>query len=171
MKKLYILRHAKSSWDAMDLPDHDRPLAPRGERAALVMGRYMAQRDLIPDMVICSTATRSVETLRLVASQWECDVPAVRDRSLYLTGARTIRQRVAQTEEPVKVILVIGHNPDLHDLTVELAEPGSQAHRRLAETKFPTSALAVFHFTISDWPSLRSASGTLVDLKTPKVLV
>lgn len=171
MKKLYVLRHAKSSWDDMELPDHDRPLAPRGERAALVIGRYMAQRDLIPHMVICSTATRSVETLRLVASQWEHDVPVIRDRSLYLTGARAVRQRVAQIEEPAKAVLVIGHNPDLHDLTVALAEPGSQAHRRLAETKFPTSALAVFHFAIPDWPSLRSASGTLVDLKTPKVLV
>lgn len=171
MKKLYVLRHAKSSWDAMDLPDHDRPLAPRGERAALVIGRYMAQRDLIPELVLCSTATRSTETLRLVASQWEQEVRTVRDRSLYLTGARTIRQRVAQTEDPVKVILVIGHNPDLHDLTVALAEPGSQAHRRLAETKFPTAALAIFHFAIPDWPSLRSATGTLVDLKTPKVLV
>ena len=171
MKKLYVLRHAKSSWEDMDLPDHDRPLAPRGERAALVMGRYMAQRALVPDLVICSTATRSLETLRLVSSQWESDVPVIRDRSLYLTGARTIRQRVAQTEEPTNVILVIGHNPDLHDLTVALAEPDSQAHRRLAEIKFPTSALAVFHFAIPDWPSLRSASGTLVDLKTPKVLV
>ena len=171
MKKLYILRHAKSSWDAMDLPDHDRPLAPRGERGALVMGRYMAQRNLIPDLVICSTATRGVETLRLVAGQWDRDVPVVRDRSLYLTGARTIRQRVAQTEQTVNAVLVIGHNPDLHDLTVALAEPGSQAHRRLAETKFPTSALAIFHFAIPDWPSLRSASGTLVDLTTPKGLV
>src|SRR6056297_1143050 len=70
MRTLYVLRHAKSGWDDPTLHDHDRPLDLRGERAALIMGRYMAQRRFVPDLVLCSTARRAQETRALPAAQW-----------------------------------------------------------------------------------------------------
>ena len=171
MKKLYLLRHAKSSWEALDMADHERPLAARGERAALVMGRYIEQRRLLPDLVLCSTAVRSIETLRLTATQWSGTPKTEFDRSLYLTGQRAILERIAAVDRSVTAVMVIAHNPDLQDLTVRLIGGEDVPMRQLAERKFPTAALAVFHLAIERWSDIRSATGTMVELETPKTLV
>lgn len=171
MKKLYLLRHAKSSWEASDVPDHDRPLAARGERAALLMGRYMAQERLVPDLILCSTALRSVQTRELAAEQWPVSPPTEFDRSLYLNGKRAILQRLAKVGDEVGSVLVIGHNPDLQDLTLALSSPGNGTLRLQAQAKFPSGALAVLHLPIHHWSEVLHTHGSLVDLAMPKELV
>lgn len=171
MKRLSVLRHAKSSWEHSDLADHDRPLELRGERAALLMGRYMAQQRLIPDVILCSTAARAKATQALVVSQWPAAPDTTFDRQLYLTGVPTIRRRIARTADEVEHILVIGHNPDLQDLVLTLAAGNHAPLRRKAESKFPTAALAVLQFSFGTWSSLPSSKGTLCELTVPRELV
>lgn len=171
MKRLSLLRHAKSSWEATGLTDHDRPLERRGERAALVMGRFIVQQRMVPDLVLCSTAVRAVETLALVATQWPDAPPTTFDRDLYLTGVAAIRRRVAQVDDEIAHVLVIGHNPDLQDLTLTLAAGNHVPLKRKAEHKFPTGALAVLHFSIDRWQALLKSQGTLCMVAAPRDLV
>ncbi len=171
MKRLSLLRHAKSSWEASGLADHDRPLERRGERAALVMGRYIAQQSLVPDLVLCSTAVRATETRALVVSQWPGEPPTDYDRGLYLSGVAAIRRRVSQVDDGVGHVLVIGHNPDLQDLTLTLAAGNHAPLRRKAEQKFPTAALAVMHFSFDRWSALMKSQGTLCVVAAPRDLV
>ena len=171
MKRLSLLRHAKSSWECSGLTDHDRPLERRGERAALVMGRYIAQQRLVPDLVLCSTAVRAVETRALVISQWPDEPPTTFDRDLYLSGVAAIRRRVAKVEDAIDHVLVIGHNPDLQDLALTLAAGNHAPLKRKAAHKFPTAALAVLHFSIDTWQALLRAQGTLCVVTAPRDLV
>ncbi len=171
MKTLLLLRHAKSGWDDPDLADHDRPLDWQGERAALVIGRYMQQEDLIPELVLCSTARRAMETHWLVSSQWTNPPPAEFDRGLYLTGDRALLHRLAQVDDRFKSVLVVGHNPDLHDLVLALARRGDPALLAAARDRFPTAAFAVIKLPIEHWAEILTATGFLLGLATPKTLV
>jgi phosphohistidine phosphatase len=171
MKTLYVLRHAKSGWDDPNLADHDRPLDLRGERAALVMGRYLAQRRFIPDLILCSTARRAVDTRTLVTSQWS-RVPAVEcDRTLYLSGERRVMQRLAQVPDEVRAVLLIAHNPDLHELAVALARRGDRERLADLAAKFPTAAFAAIKLPLEHWADIASVAGTLINYTVPKQLV
>ena len=130
MKTLYLVRHAKSGWDDPTLHDHDRPLDLRGERAALVIGRYAAQRRFIPQLVLCSSARRARDTLDLVTTQWP-ELPRIEiDRSLYLVGEHGLRKRLAAVDADVGSIMIVGHNPDLHDLARLLVGKGDDGLRQ-----------------------------------------
>ena len=171
MKTLYVLRHAKSGWDDPSLTDHDRPLDLRGERAALVMGRYLAQRRFIPDLVLCSTARRAMDTRTLVMSQWSSQPSVECDRTLYLTGEKGVLQRLARVADTVRAVLVIAHNPDLHELAVALARRGD--HEQLADlaAKFPTAAFAAIKLPLDHWSGIAGVAGTLINYTVPKQLV
>lgn len=171
MKTLILLRHAKSSWDHTELADHDRPLGPRGERASLVMGRYIVQSNLLPDLILCSSAQRAVDTCGLILSQWP-HTPAIEyERELYLSGERAIRRRIGAVDGAVDKLLVIGHNPDLQNLTVALAAGMNAPLKREAQEHFPTGSLAVLRFPIHDWQRVLSTQGTLCELTAPRSLV
>ena len=171
MKNLLLLRHAKSSWDAVDLADHDRPLGPRGERAALVVGRYILQRGLVPDLVICSTARRARETRSLASSQWPLQPETTYAHDVYLNGRRAILELLSKTDDSVGSVMVVGHSPDLQDLTLALASGGDVPLRRKAKDQFPTGTLAMLRLPIDTWKGVLNTSGTLVELTTPKNLV
>ncbi len=171
MKTLLLLRHAKSGWDDPDLADHDRPLDWRGERAALVIGRYIEQEHLLPELVLCSTARRAMETHWLAKSQWKNTPPTEFDRGLYLTGAPALIQRLIQVDDRFKRVLIIGHNPDLHDLVLQFAHRGDPALLAEAKAKFPTAAFAILKLPIDRWADLPGASATLFGYVTPKTLV
>lgn len=171
MKTLYVLRHAKSGWDDPDLADHDRPLDLRGERAALVMGRYLAQRRFIPDLILCSTARRAVDTRTLVTSQWPEEPRVVCDRTLYLTGEKTVLQRLAGVPDDVRAVLLIAHNPDLHELAVALARRGDQERLADLAAKFPTAAFAAIKLPLDRWADVAGVAGTLINYTVPKQLV
>lgn len=173
MRRLILLRHAKSSWDRPDLDDHDRPLAPRGIRAAPAVARWLADRGFVPERVLCSDAVRTRQTWSLVAEAWDglSTVPSLSVRAdLYLASPRGILREVAAEPDDVGSVMVVGHNPGMHDLARTLAQPGSTVeHRRLAR-KFPTAAAAVLEFDDGAWDDLAPGGGALAAFVRPKDL-
>lgn len=171
MKTLYLLRHAKSDWSLPGQDDHDRPLASRGERAALLIGRYIAQNQTPPDTILCSSATRARQTLDLAASQWPEKPPVTVDSALYLAGAAGLKARLAKLSDSIDLVMVVGHNPDMQELTRNLAKDGPRDLMDAVASKFPTAALAAISLPIDRWQDIKGAAGTLLKFATPKQLV
>lgn len=160
LKRIWLLRHAKSSWDDPALPDHDRPLAPRGRRAGKRMARWFAESGVRPDLVRCSTALRARATLDLVHAG--LDAPPVElDARLFHASLAELLDLLRATDEDVDDLMLIGHNPGLHDLACSLAPPGPET--------LPTAALAELRLA-ERWPDLRPGCATLVGLVLPRAL-
>ena len=173
MRQLLILRHAKSSWDDHAYPDRDRPLNKRGRQAAVVMRKAMLDLGLEPDVVLVSTARRTMETLELL-EPWD-DTPLIEPMdSLYLADVANLLAALHGVSETVRSVLLIGHNPGLHDLALTLAgthatSPDATDAERALAAGFPTAALA--EFTIAgSWWELRDGGGKLVRFLTPRML-
>jgi phosphohistidine phosphatase len=153
-RRLVLLRHAKSSWSDPDLADSERPLAPRGERAARLIAGQLVKRKLQPDRVLCSTAKRTRETWNRIRPVLAHPPEEVLEPELYLAEPPTLLARIRQTPPRVGTLLVIGHNPGLQQFAAMLAE---RAHPELAErlrAKFPTAAMLAFAFEGADWSGL-----------------
>jgi phosphohistidine phosphatase len=170
MRRLMLLRHAKSDWTRPGGRDHERTLAPRGREAAPRIGAYMVHHGLTPDLVLCSTATRARETWDLVAKAFAAKPPAIYEDRLYQANASALFDVVKETKSSAHVLLLTGHNPALHDFAQRLIASGdTDARQRLTE-KFPTGALAVIDFAVDDWRKLHPHSGRLDRLVVPRTL-
>jgi phosphohistidine phosphatase len=135
--KLILLRHAKSGWDDPGLDDHDRPLAPRGRRAAPVMGAWLRGRGHRPDRVLCSSARRTRETLELLALD-PCEVRVLPE--LYLAEAGTLLRLVEREGAGAGTLMVVGHNPGIgRAAAMCVRDPPSDP----AFGRFPTAACLV----------------------------
>ena len=173
MRQLLLLRHAKSSWDDPVLSDHARPLNARGRRAAAAMAGAMRDLGLQPDLVLVSSARRTLQTLEALTPFDDNALIEPMD-ALYLAPASLLMEGLRKVPETVRSVLVIGHNPGLHDFALALAGeaasvPGGAAAKRLAEG-FPTAALA--EFTIAaPWRAVAEGSGRLVRLLSPRDLL
>lgn len=170
MKTLLLLRHAKSSWDDSSLADFDRPLAPRGQKAAKRMGRELAERGWIPDLALVSPAARTEQTWALVSAGLSRKAAAKFPEALYEASVDKILSVIRKAPETANTLLVIGHNPGLEDLARQLAGEDSEPEsvERLRQ-KFPTAALA--RFTIDhEWQELRPDSAQLTHFLVPKEL-
>ena len=121
--RLHLLRHTKSSWSVPSLDDHDRPLAPRGRRAAAALAEHFGRGVAIPALVLCSSARRALETLDHVRRGLPSDLPTSIEAGLYGATARTLLERVRRIPEDTPVALVVGHNPGLEDLVRGLVGP------------------------------------------------
>lgn len=168
MKTLYLLRHAKSSWNTPGLDDHDRPLNARGKRAAPLMGAYMAAHGHRPQIILCSSSRRTRDTLELLAPHLGGDIPVVADRGLYLASAQCLFARARSLKDTYESALLIGHNPGLEDLLVLLRDP--RRSPQPAPRKFPTAALAVLQFAAHSWRHLAPEKGRLVQIARPREL-
>ena len=169
MKTILLLRHAKSSWSDPGHSDHDRTLTPRGRRAAELVGLYVAQRSDPPSLVLCSTARRALDTLEPLRHR--LGVPFEARRELYLADPDALLALLAQIDDRENSVLVIGHNPGLHELAVLLMRHGDREARARLRVGFPTSALAVLELAITRWDEIRAGCGTLVELRLPRDLV
>lgn len=169
MPILFLLRHGKSSWDNPRLHDSERPLAKRGEQASRRMGAFMAERQYRPDLVLCSTAKRTRQTLELLLPALASAPPVQYEDALYLASSRALLARLRQVRRAERV-LVVGHDPGLHELALELAAAGDPAELNALAAKFPTCALAVFALSRRDWAGLEPEEGRLVCFMTPKRL-
>lgn len=166
MKRLLLLRHAKSSWDDPSLADHERPLAPRGHRAAEWMAEYLRSSVPHPDLVLCSSALRTRETLDRMSKAFG-DAEVVVDDDLYGASHDLLLERLRGVADRFETVAVIGHNPGVHDLAIALAGSGEGLGRMRA--KFPTGALAVLTFD-GPWGELAPGDGRLEAFVTPKDL-
>ena len=172
MLTLSLLRHAKSSWSDARLKDCERPLNERGERAAPRMGAFMARRGLVPDLVLCSTALRARRTLDLVLPRFNgrSAPKVVYEDALYLASPGILLRFIQQVEPHVRDTMVVGHDPGLHSLALQLAGSGDWDDMRALEDKFPTTGLAVIAFDLRSWADIQPGTGRLQLFMTPKHL-
>ncbi|MDF1587159.1 SixA phosphatase family protein [Marinimicrococcus flavescens] len=151
MHELLLLRHAKSRWDEPEAGDHDRDLTSRGERAAAAIGKFLRKSDLVPDLVLCSSARRARRTWQLVAEALRHDPPLKELRSLYLATPGRLLEIVRRQNPAVRRLLLVGHNPGMASLASRLAGEGEADELARMEEKFPTAALARLTFTGDGW--------------------
>lgn len=171
MLRLMLLRHAKSAWDDPHQPDHDRPLNKRGTNAAPAMGRYIAKNNLVPDLILCSSATRAVQTMTLAVAEFDASPERrVLDQLYSFGGFHTPLNIIRDQAKSEKTVMLIGHNPTMEELAHELTGTGNSATRALMYEKYPTAALAVIDFDIPAWSVLQTGIGTLVSFTRPRDL-
>jgi phosphohistidine phosphatase len=164
MHRLHLLRHAKASTDDK-YEDSARPLAKRGREAARMLGKTLPAALGKVDMVLCSASVRTRETAELALAGFAPQPPILYEEGLYLAGRVTLLRRLRRLDEEVGSVLVIGHNPGLHELALALAQPSARDYRPLAQGKFPTGARA--SFTVgSTWADLEQSQATLTALAT-----
>jgi len=163
LRHLHLLRHAKSSWKEHGLADHERPLAPRGRRASKKLEKYLRRSEIWPELVLCSSSQRTRQTLALIRPALGAAVIEI-EEALYAAGAEGLLARLRELPESVGSVLLIAHNPGLHDLALALS-PGSS---RLAE-KFPTGALASFALSTS-WSRTGEDAAELIAFVVPRDL-
>lgn len=170
MRRLYLLRHAKSSWEDADLADFDRPLDDRGERAASAMAVYCRQIGLAPDRVLCSPSCRTRATWARLREE-SPDLPAAAfPKAAYEADRETLVGLLAEAADDEGAILLIGHNPGLQDLAVWLARGPKNLKDALAQ-KLPTGALVVLDIYTDGWASLAEGQATVVEVTAPKTLL
>jgi phosphohistidine phosphatase len=170
MRILYLLRHAKSDRSNAGIADSERPLAPRGKRDAPAMGAYMHEHGYRPDLILCSTARRTRETLALLQPALGGAIAAEFDRKLYLAAPDVMLRRLRDVDESVAGVMVIGHNPGLAHLAAALAPRGDRRALARMREKYPTSGLAVIHLHIDRWEQIEPGAGTLTDFMVPAAL-
>jgi phosphohistidine phosphatase len=170
MRRLLILRHAKSSWAEPGASDHDRPLNRRGEEAAPRIGAYLRRHKLIPDSVLCSTAQRARATWDLVAAEAPTAPPATYEARLYDASSRTLLDVFRHAPSAARSVLVVGHNPGLQEIATQLIAAGDLDDRERLREKLPTGGLVVIDFTIADWAKLHARSGRLERFVVPRTL-
>lgn len=169
MKTLTLLRHAKSGWDDPVARDFDRPLNPKGQRAAAMMGRHMKSLGLAFDHVVASPAVRVVETLRHVSQGYGADLAPAWDQRAYLASAATLLDIVHQLPDGAERVLLSGHNPGLEELVL-LLSADTDALRDQVEIKFPTATLAELRFGVRLWKDVAPGEAVLVRFVRPRDL-
>jgi phosphohistidine phosphatase len=167
-KKLFVLRHAKSSWEDPGLDDHERPLAPRGRQATAVIAEYLRANAIEPELVLCSSSRRTLETLEGVKPTGERLI----EPELYAADTSGVIERLRRVPERVGSVMLIGHNPAVQTLVLRLATGGEGSSGvGLGEVrrKFPTAALATLTFD-GAWSELGPSAASLTAFVRPKQL-
>ena len=167
MKSLHLLRHAKSSWKDPGLNDHDRPLSKRGQTAKM-MAAYLRRAKIAPDLVICSTAMRALQTLDPIAKAKK-PPKIVLEREIYGGTQRALWEQLWNLPESANSVLLIGHNPALHNLALELAHDDLNNLLPSTGGNFPTGAMASFRFD-GAWKALEPHGAVLASFITPKAI-
>jgi phosphohistidine phosphatase len=171
MRRLLLLRHAKTERPEPGQRDRDRKLMERGRADATVIGAYMIRHRLVPDLVAVSPATRAQETWALVAAVFpRGKTPRiVNDERIYNASAETLAELIRETRD-ARALLVVGHNPGLHDLAVQLIASGDAGPRASLDEKLPTSGLAVIDLALDDWSRLQDSAGKLERFVSPRLI-
>ena len=170
MLTLNLFRHAKSSWKNPTLPDRERPLSTRGVADAPVMGRAMAERGIDPQLVLCSSARRTVDTLALVLPELKVEPKVVYEDALYHASPAEMLGMLREIQPGASRVMIVGHNPELQALALDLVGSGPKHLRDRLREKYPTAGLAVINFTAGLWSSVDVNSGSLNLFLVPKEL-
>jgi phosphohistidine phosphatase len=167
MKLLYLLRHAKSSWDDPDIADFDRPLNKRGRKAAKMMAQYFRDSGIAPATAICSSAKRTRETLKLLLPALG-GIPINYDHRVYEASYQTLLLCLADLPADLPSVLLVGHNPGLERLALYLMNDlGHGPGAARLQDKYPTGSLAILSVPSDDWGDLKVGSGRLDDFIRP----
>jgi len=168
MKTLLLLRHAKSSWSNPAARDHDRRLTTRGHQAATSMGGLLRQNGLVPELAVVSSARRARETWERVLRELGAAPAARTEDRLYMAEAPTLLRLVQGLPVAADTVLLIGHNPGLERFAAQLAGSADGDARQRMAKKFPTAALAVLRFDLTDWAGVKPGGGRLGAFFTPR---
>jgi phosphohistidine phosphatase len=173
MRRLLLLRHAKTEADSPSGKDFDRRLDDRGRIDAATLGAWLKQHPPLPDLVCVSTAVRARQTWDLIGAEMGGGTPPVVDylEELYAAGPAELLAviRAAATDDPAQM-MIVAHNPGLHELALALVGRGDDAARKAIDDNLPTSGLAVIEFPIDDWGDVAFRGGRLVSFVSPKLL-
>jgi len=161
MKKLLLLRHAKSSWADSQLDDHERPLNARGERDSFTMARYLADADEGLDVIFTSTAARALDFAHLISEF--TDVTLVPDLSFYTFDEDELMEIIRSLPDEATRVAIIAHNPAIHQVSNRLSENELD--------KFPTAAIASFECHVDEWRDVNESNCKLIYFETPKRLM
>jgi phosphohistidine phosphatase len=165
--RLWLLRHAKSSWQDERLPDIERPLAPRGEEAATRIARYVAAEGIRPELVLCSPAIRARRTLEAVLASLGGPETSV-EPELYTFDAEPLVERLRAVPDAIGSVMLVGHNPAMQSLAVWLARSGDRLDELVA--KVPTGALAELELDASSWAGIGPGGAVLTRFVLPREL-
>lgn len=166
-KLLYLLRHAKSDWDDQALADRDRPLAPRGRKAASALAGHIERSGISPALVLCSPARRTMDTLRLISGSFRDPVEILVEEDLYGAGMGELLRRLRRVDEATPSVMLIGHNPAIHELAVALARSVDDLEQ--LKRKFPTGAMATLAVP-GAWKDLGADPADLLEFALPREL-
>src|SRR5262245_57078415 len=170
MRRLMLFRHAKATPSGRGINDRPRPLVERGRKDSAAIGAFMAGNGLIPDRVLVSSAVRTQETWKFSATEFRTLIDAKMAEQLYDATPETIITLIRETPASAHSLLVIAHNPGLHEVAQLLVSSGNADSRALLKKKLPTAGLVVIDFAFDDWSQLRRESGRLDRYVTPKIL-
>jgi phosphohistidine phosphatase len=169
MRRLLLLRHAKTERAGPGERDRERQLTKRGRADAPLIGAYMVRQGLVPDLALVSPATRAEETWTLVAAALAKKPRVAKDERIYNAGPEQLIGIIRETRD-AHALLLVGHNPGLHDLALHLIASGdAEARARLAE-KLPTSGLVVIDLAFDDWSRLHPNAGRLERFVSPRLI-
>jgi phosphohistidine phosphatase len=170
MRRLMLFRHAKTERGTPGMADRDRQLMDRGRADAPVLGAYMADRDLIPDLALVSPAVRAQQTWTLAAAAFKHAPRVVTDPRIYNATTERLLAVITDTPETVRSVVVVGHNPGLHDVAVQLIASGDASARALLNDRLPTAGLVVIALAIEHWARIAPRSGKLECFVSPRLL-
>jgi len=169
VRTLVLLRHLKSAWDDPGVGDHDRPLAPRGVRAGERMRLHVEKAGISPQLVLCSSALRAVQTWESVRDGLPDDVRQEIDDTLYGASSESLLARLNEAPDAVDVLLLVGHNPGIENLALGLAGSGDAGGIERMSEKYPTGGLATLTFEGS-WTDLSWGDAKLAEFVVPREL-
>jgi phosphohistidine phosphatase len=168
-KTLWLLRHAKAMPGGEGLDDFARPLDSRGRKAAMAIGRDLARRGASADLVLCSPSVRTRETLELVSAALDHALATEFERALYLASEEELLDCLAEVDDDIASVMLVGHNPGIAELAMQLARRGDRDALEALHRKFPTGALAELRPARSHWSDLHRGC-ELLRFVTPKSL-
>lgn len=166
-RDLLLVRHAKSAWDDLSVADHDRPLAVRGEKALRGLREHLSRVEHPPDVVLCSSARRTVDTLDGFRAALPKHARIDVTDELYLADADTLLTRLHRLGGKVRCAMLIGHNPGIEDLALLLVGSGDAGLRAQLAVKVPTGAVVALSFN-RPWPQLGAGAARLDALFMPR---
>ena len=173
MKTIYLLRHAKSGWSDTNSDDFNRPLNEQGQQNAVQIGHHIAGQKIHPDLILCSAATRAQETLSYIRPFFP-DTQAIQiEEPLYLAASETLLKYLMGLEDGVNSVLIIAHNPGLHELTINLAgreNIGTSQLLNQVMQRFPSGAITTVKNDSNQWMNLNQSESTLIDFVCPSDL-
>ena len=170
MKRLTVLRHAKSSWKDRELDDFDRPLNGRGRKAARRIGREISERGMHFDFVLASPAARIRETIDGISEHHRLNAPMHFEPRIYMARVAELIELISTVPDEKSSVLLVGHNTSAERLVAKLSADDETGLRRRVEEKFPTAALAAIELPIKSWKDVQPECGRLVALIYPSDL-
>jgi phosphohistidine phosphatase len=170
MKTLYLMRHAKAGWDDPQQRDYDRPLNPRGEAAAVLMGRFLKAQAIQVDLLLASPAVRNAMTWERLESAWKSGIAPGFEAGIYMASVDTLLALVQSAPPAAKAMMLLGHNPGMEDLSFKLLHDGDAGGMDLLDQGFKTAAIAELTFDVAQWSEITPKSATLQRFITPRSL-